>query len=208
MAEKKSFTLAGLTGGTGSGKSTAARYFRELGARIIDADRMGHDLLKSGSPCYEAVLKAFSPGIAIKGRISRKELGKIVFGNKREMKKLNRIVHPHILNGIKDQISKIKKSGFKGLVVVDAALIVPWGLQNKLDHLIVVEAPVKIRLERLVADGLSLDRARKIMASQLPVAKLKREGDLIIINGGSLSSLQQKVKKIHETLGTQRKTDF
>jgi dephospho-CoA kinase len=200
---KTKMITAGLTGGAGSGKSTAAKYFRELGARVIDADRIGHDLLKPGSPCHDSVIKAFGPGIVAKGRINRKLLGKIVFGSKRGLEKLNRIVHPHLLKEIKNKISKIKNGGFKGLLIIDAALIVPWGLQKQLDLLIVVDSPAKTRLERLTAKGISLSQARRIMASQLPVLKLKREADIIILNNGSLSGLKKKVKMIHNFLVTQ-----
>jgi len=194
---------AGLTGGAGSGKSTAARYFRELGARVIDADRIGHDLLEKGSPCHDKVIKAFGPSIVTGDKINRKALGKIVFGNKRELGRLNKIVHPYILREIKNKISKIKNGGFKGLVIVDAALIVPWGLQKQLDLLIVVDSQIKTRLERLTAKGISPAQARRIMASQLPVIKLKREADIIIVNNGSLSGLKKKVKMIHDYLLTQ-----
>ncbi|MDO9026956.1 MAG: dephospho-CoA kinase [bacterium] len=203
MTARRKIVLAGLTGGAGSGKSTAAGYFRELGAMVIDADRIGHDLLKPGSPCHDKVIKAFGPSIVTGGRINRKALGKIVFGNKRELERLNKIVHPYILTNIKNKIEKIKNSGFKGLVILDAALIVPWGLQKKLDLLIVVDSPVKTRLERLAAKGISLSQARRIMASQLPVLKLKREADIIILNNGSLSGLKKKVKMIHNFLVTQ-----
>jgi len=193
--------IAGLTGGAGSGKSTAAALFKKLGARVIDADRIGHHLLKSGSPCHAKVVKAFGSAIVSGGRIKRKALGKIVFGNKRELEKLNKIIHPYILREIKNKISKIKNSGFSGLVIVDAALIVPWDLQKMLDLLIVIDTSLKTRIERLRARGLSLNQARKILASQLPASKLKNEADLVIHNDGSLSGLKQKVKMVHDLLG-------
>ena len=206
MKSRGKMAVIGLTGGAGSGKSTAAKYFRELGARVIDADRIGHGLLKPGSPCHDKVIKAFGPAIVTRGRINREALGKIVFGNKRELEKLNKIVHPHILKETRNKISKIKSSGFKGLVIVDAALIVPWGLQKKLDLLIVVDAPVKIRLDRLAAKGISLSQARRIMVSQLPVSKLKREADIIVTNEGSLSGLKKKARMIHHYLLAQSST--
>jgi len=198
--------IIGLTGGAGSGKSTAAGYFRGLGARVIDADRIGHGLLKKGSPCHGQIVKAFGPAIVARGGINRKLLGKIVFGSKRELEKLNRIVHPHILTNIKNKIEKIKNGSFRGLVIVDAALIVPWGLQKKLDLLMVVDSPVKTRLVRLTAKGISPAQARRIMASQLPVSKLKREADIIIVNDGSLSSLKKKTRMIHDYLVAQSAT--
>lgn len=203
MTARGKIVLAGLTGGAGSGKSTAAGYFRQLGARVIDADRIGHDLLKKSSPCHRQVIKAFGPSIVTGGRIDRKKLGKIVFGSKRELGRLNRIVHPYILTNIKNKIEKIKNGGFRGLVIIDAALIVPWGLQKKLDLLMVVDSPVKARLERLTAKGISPAQARRMMASQLPVSKLKREADIIVANDGSLSGLKKKVKMIRNHLLTQ-----
>ena len=203
---KTTTDVIGLTGGAGSGKSTAAKYFRELGGRVIDADRIGHGLLKKGSPCHGKIVKAFGPSIVTGGRINRKALGKIVFGRKMELGRLNRIVHPYILREIKNQKSKIKNSGFKGLLIIDAALIVPWGLQKTLDLLIVVDSPVKTRLDRLTAKGISPAQARRIIASQLPVSKLKREADIIIVNNGSPSGLKEKVKMIHNFLLAQSST--
>jgi dephospho-CoA kinase len=203
---KTKVITAGLTGGAGSGKSTAAKYFRDLGARVIDADRIGHGLLKFGSPCHGKIVKAFGPAIVNRGGINRKHLGKIVFGDKRQLGKLNKIVHPHLVANINDQILKIKKSGYKGPVIVDAALIVPWGLQKKLDILIVVDSPAKTRLERLTAKGIIPAQARRIMASQLPVSKLKREADITIVNDGSLSSLKKKARMIHHYLLAQSST--
>lgn len=203
---KTRMIVAGLTGGAGSGKSTAAGYFQALGAKVIDADGIGHSLLKKGSPCHDQVIKAFGPGIVTGGRINRVALGKIVFGDKRELGRLNRIVHPHIIKEIKNQILKIKKNGFKGVLIIDAALIVPWGLQNKLDLLLLVDAPVKARLKRITAKGISLTQARRIVSSQLPASKLRKEADIIIINDGKLSSLKKKVKMIHDYLLAQSKT--
>jgi len=203
MKAERKMILAGLTGGAGSGKSTAAGYFRGLGAKVIDADRIGHEMLKPGSPCHAKVIKAFGPAIVTGSRINRKALGKIVFGSKRELGKLNRIVHPYLLTNIKNKIEKIKNGGFNGLVIVDAALIVTWGLQKQLDLLIVVDSPAKTRLERLTAKGIPLIQARRIMVSQLPVIKLKREADIIVTNDGSLSLLKKKVKMIHHYLLTQ-----
>jgi dephospho-CoA kinase len=200
MTDKRKMITIGLTGGAGSGKSTAAALFQKLGARVIDADRIGHHLLSHGSACHDKVVKAFGPAIVSGGRIDRKLLGKMVFGHKRELEKLNRIVRPYLLKEIRNQIAKIKNDGYKGLVIVDAALVVPWGLQKKLDLLVVVDAPVKARIERLQARGYSLERTRKIMASQLPAGRLKREADLVIANGGSLSMLKQRVKKVKAIL--------
>ncbi len=197
---KRTTDIIGLTGGAGSGKSTAARYFRELGARVLDADRIGHDLLKKGSPCHAKIIKAFGPSIVTGDRINRKALGKIVFGSKRELGKLNKIVHPYILKRIKGNIANIKKSGYRGIVIIDAALIIQWGWKKWLDYIIMINAPVRTRLERMRIKGISSTRAKSIMAQQLSPRRMRQEADWVIENRSSMSGLQKKVLEVWRSI--------
>jgi len=192
MPQKNPTLVVGITGGAGSGKTTVAGLFRKWGAAVIDADAIGHSLLAQDSPCYGQIIKAFGEGILHRNRrIDRRALGALVFGDRRRMGTLNRIVHPHLVRIIKEQIAHYKKHQ-GGLVAVDAALIVQWGLQRQLDRLIVVEAPAEVRLCRLAGKGLPAGRARQIMDSQLPDARLRREADVVIVNDGGLDDLRRK----------------
>lgn len=201
MTDGDRFKLIGLTGGAGSGKSTVAQIFRSWGAAVIDADRIGHALLLPGSPCHGEVVREFGGGILYgNGRIDRRALGQAVFSDARRMRRLNAIVHPHLLAEIAYEVLKLRRGTFRGLAVVDAALIVQWNLQKKLDCLIVVDAPVKARFERLKAKGIPADRARQIMASQLPAGRLRKEADIVIVNNGGLAELKRQAKTVWERI--------
>lgn len=193
---KKNVQIIGLTGGAGSGKSTAAKIFQKHGAKIIDADRIGHQLLKPGSPCFAKVVKTFGREIVVKGKIDRKVLGRMVFSDKRKLAELNKITHPYILKQIREKIAIIKKSGYRGIVIIDAALIIQWGWKKRLDCIIIIDAPVRVRLERLRAKGLSLNQAKRMMAQQLSPRKMRQEAGWIVENRGSLSGLQGKVLEV------------
>ena len=181
--------VIGLTGGAGSGKSAVAALFRRRGARVVDADRLGHRLLRRGSPCHEKIVATFGEGVRSRGgAVDRGKLGALVFGDKRELAKLNSIVHPELLKNIKRQISRFRKTK-SGPVVVEAALLVDWGLHREMDRTIVVEAPLRLRLERLAKRGVPLARARAVIASQLPAGRLRRAADEVLDNSGTPAEL-------------------
>lgn len=201
MGGARRFKLIGLTGGAGSGKSTVAQIFKSWGAGVIDADRIGHALLLPGSPCHDEVVREFGGGIRYaNGRIDRRALGALVFADARRMRRLDDIVHPHLLAEIAFQALKLKRAGGVPLAVVDAALIVQWNLQRKLDALIVVDAPERTRLARLAAKGIPPERAKRIIASQLPAARLRHAADIVIDNGGGLAGLRRQAKAAWERI--------
>lgn len=201
MAGGHRFKLIGLSGGAGSGKSTVAQIFRSWGAAVIDADRIGHALLLPGSPCHDEIVREFGSKILYaNGRIDRRALGQAVFSDARLMRRLNAIVHPHLLAEIAYEVLKLKRGKFQGLAVIDAALIVQWNLQKKLDCLIVVDAPENLRLARLKAKGIPAERARQMIAAQLPAAKLRKEANVVIDNTGGLDSLKRQAKAAWETI--------
>lgn len=189
--------LIGLTGGAGSGKSTVARVFQTLGACVIDADKIGHELLGKKSPCFAKAIKAFGPGILSgPNAIDRGRLGELVFSDPIKMNKLNRIVHPVLLGEIKKRILLCRTRYPARPIVIDAALIVKWGLGKNLDRLIMVDSHKKLRLARLQARGISRGKALKIMSSQLPASRIKEKAGIIIANNGTVRQLEKKTKLI------------
>jgi dephospho-CoA kinase len=185
--------LVGLTGGAGSGKSTVAQVFQRHGACIIDADKLGHQMLDKKSPCFAKVIKAFGPGILLgKRSIDRGRLGELVFSDPVKLRLLNRIVQPYLLREINKNIHLCGKKYSTRPIVIDAALIVQWGLEKKLDILILVDSQKKLRLARLQARGISRSKSLKIMASQLPVSEIKQKTGIIINNDGTIGELEKK----------------
>lgn len=193
--------VIGLTGCAGAGKSSAASVFRSLGARVVDADRIGHRLLRRSSPCYSKIVKTFGPGILDRrGEVVRSKLGDLVFADARQRRRLNRIVHPELVHKVKSEIDKLK-SKWGGPVVVDAALLVDWGLHRRTDKLVVVKAPAGIRLKRLTAKGMDPRKAKGLMAAQMPSGKLTKLADVVIDNSGTRQQLRRRAAAAWAHLG-------
>jgi dephospho-CoA kinase len=184
--------VIGLTGGAGSGKSRVAAMLRRRGARVVDADRLGHRLLRRTSPCYNKIVKNFGRGILGKGgAIDRGRLGELVFSVPGKRRTLNCIVHPALVRTVRQRISKLSKAGAKP-IVLDAALLADWGLHREMDRVVMVDAPVRLRLRRLEAKGVPRERAKGIMAAQMPSARLKRLADEVIENSGTVALLEKR----------------
>jgi len=201
----------GLTGNIASGKSMVAAQLENLGALIIDADRIGHDLIGPGGPVVDAVLAAFGKGVAgPAGDVDRGKLGPLVFADGEARERLNAIVHPFLINEIRLRLSALAaaeaREDLEGgpvvpmIVVVDAALIFELGVADDFDRIVVVTAPDAIRYARLSARGLSPPRARERMASQWPEAEKVRRADLVITNSGTTAELETQVSRLWTTL--------
>lgn len=148
MMGNHSVKIIGITGGVASGKSTVARMFKRLGAKVIDADNICHKLLKS-TKIKDEICKIW--GDVIKdnyGDINRDKLAAIVFSNKENVEKLNLIIHPTVIRHIKKQIAKIKKEGTNSIIVIDAALLVETDLASICNTIIFVDTGIDIREER------------------------------------------------------------
>lgn len=192
--------VIGLTGAIASGKSTVARLFRRWGAEIVEADHIGHDLLRPDSPAYGKLAQAFGDGILDRdGRISRKRLGRIVFADPKARLKLDRIVHPLLLSALRKRI-EAARSETGGMLVVVAALIPEWGIESWFDSVIAVRTPREKRLKRLLASGFTKSEAGQRLASQLPEREKCRRADRIIENKGDLSDLRKAARLVWDKL--------
>lgn len=186
--------IAGLTGGTGSGKSTAARRFEEHGIAIVDADREGHALIAPGGRAEEAVLKRFGDTIITCGTIDRGKLGALVFNDPVELDALNAIMKPLIAEAIGARCAAFAEAG-KPATIVDAALLGDGGTVDPwMEGLILVLSPTALRVKRLVeARDLSEAHARQRIASQVDPDQKRSIARWVIENDGSLEALRAKV---------------
>ena len=142
----------GLTGGIASGKSTVARTFAALGAQVIDADAVAREIVPPGSPALAAIVGAFgSEVLRPDGALDRARLGALVFADERKRLALEAILHPPILEEIDRRIAELERTGPGGIVVVEAALILELGLQDRYDTIVVVWAEPGQQERRLVA---------------------------------------------------------
>lgn len=187
--------VIGLTGGIGSGKSTVAGFLKELGAEVVDLDRVGHDLLKKKEGVYEQILSAFGKDIMFEnGEIDRPRLGQIVFNNPDSLKRLNDIIHPAIDKKVEEKVRECRREGV-GIVVFEAAAMLESEKSFLVDELWVVAANVSAVLERIKdRPGYSEEDARRRIGLQLTNEERIKKADIVIVNDGTLEELREKVK--------------
>ncbi len=188
----------GLTGGVASGKSTVARCFRDLGAHIIDADRIGHESIEPGRAAYQEILDHFGTGILdSSGRIDRKILGPMVFADPQKLRALNAIVHPRIIGRSDELAREYHAQNPHSVVIVDAALIFEAGIGGTLRKIIVAWCCPEQQVERLMAKaGVSLEEAQRRIESQMPVEGKRQRADYVIDCSGSMEETLHQAKTI------------
>ena len=193
--------IIGLTGGIGSGKSTVSGFLAEMGAIILDADKLGHEALKPGDDIWRQVVTAFGEQItAANGGIDREKLGKIVFGNSEARERLNRIMHPPMYHIAKAQLEEYRQQG-TGVIVLEAPLLIEAGWTSLVNEVWVTTAPEATVLERLrKRTGLSEQESLARIHSQLPSEERIKHADAVIDTDCSLDELKAKVKKLWSEL--------
>lgn len=193
--------LIGITGGTGSGKSEAARRFAARGIPVIDADAVGHEVIAPGGAAEQAVKEAFGDAILSSGHIDREKLAGRVFGDAAALAQLNALVHPAIFSVIGQRCVHYAETGAPA-VIIDAALLAEHGeLEPWLSRLILVSAPEDVRLQRLVALR-QMDEAdvRRRMAAQGDPERKRPLAAWVIENGGTREALHEQVDRIADAL--------
>ena len=196
--------IIGLTGGIVSGKSTVALMFKDLGAKIVDADKLGHSVILPHEPAWEKIVKIFGKDVLQNDlTIDREKLGKIVFANQSLLKKLNDITHPEITKIIKKEIDSLKNKTYnqKKILIIDAALIYEAKIDRLMDKIIVVYIDEDEQIKRLIKrNNLSKDEALQRIKSQMPMKEKVKMADYVIDNSNSLDKTKKQVEKIWKNL--------
>jgi dephospho-CoA kinase len=192
----------GLTGNIASGKSQAALLFAELGAHIIDADRVVHELLTSGTQTFTKIVEAFGESILDSAReIDRKKLGQIVFFDEGKRLLLNQLTHHDVGVEILRRIFELEQSFLSGIIIVDAALMIETGGYKIYDRLIVVTCDPSLQISRLMSrDHLNEQEARARMNSQMPIEEKLKLADFTIETSGMLKQTRDQVEAIYRDL--------
>ena len=188
----------GLTGGIGSGKSTASNYLRTLGAYVFDADKEAKDLIDTNDTVQHELISEFGTDIInIEGQVDKKKLSRVAFQDDDHQERLNSVVHPHVYDLIDASYMKAMNDNKYNIFIVDAALVYESGLDSHLDYVIVVTAQLKFRMERsLSRNTLTREEILKRMDFQWPEEEKVNASDFVIHNDTSEKNLQSKLKEI------------
>ena len=189
--------VIGLTGGIGSGKSTVSQFLAELGAVIIDADRVGHEAFKPGTELWREVVAAFGRQIVTpSGDIDRKKLGEIVFGNAESLSRLNQTMHPRMYDMVKTQLEEYRRQGV-AVAVLEAPLLIEANWTSLVDEVWVTVASEATVLKRLQErTGLSKEESLARIRSQLPSEERIKCADVVINTDCSLDEVKTRVKEL------------
>ncbi len=188
--------VIGLTGGIGSGKSTVAQFLEELGAVIVDLDKVGHEAIKPGGEAWERIVGEFGKDILTDGGdIDRARLGKLVFNNREALARLNRIVHPVIDTMVNAKIEEYRRVGVD-VAVLEAAAMLEAGRASQVDELWVTVAPEATVMNRLVErPDLSEEESKARIRSQMSGEERIRRADVVIDTDCTLDELKNRVTK-------------
>jgi dephospho-CoA kinase len=188
----------GLTGGIGSGKSTVSKMLAELGAPVLDADKVAQSTYAPGASAYDEVVAAFGRGIvAADGTIDRTKLGPIVFADPAQLKKLTSIVWPRTMERLRELMTQMRAKGERNPIVVEAAILIEANWMPLFDEIWLVTASRDRVIARVERDrGMKPEQTEARIRAQLPDEERIKHANLAIRNEGTLEELQTEVTRV------------
>jgi dephospho-CoA kinase len=199
-------SVLGLSGGIATGKSTVARFLASLGATVIDADAIVHELQAPGTPMLDAIQEAFGPElIDAEGRLDRNALGAIVFSDPAARRRLEQIVHPKVIATMAERVASAQAAG-AALIVLDIPLLFERSEASPnraagpaFDATVLVYAPESLQIERqMLRDGCDREAALERIRAQLPIERKKALADIVIDNSGSLEETRLQTRRLFD----------
>ena len=197
---------AGLTGGIGTGKSTVSSMFQEAGAVIVDADRIAREVVTPGKPAWKSIVEGFGKRILLPNQeIDRNALGNIIFHDAAQKERLNRMVHPYVLQEMNDRLCRIQISEPDSVVIQDIPLLLELGMHRKMTDVILVYIPESIQLVRLMKrDRISETEAWAKIRSQIPIEEKKGMVNIVIDNSHDPAHTRSQTLRVYEYLKNKR----
>ena len=190
----------GITGGIGSGKSTASAFFKKKGAFVIDADSEAKNLFTKNNNLTQRIITTFGPQVTTNNQLDLKRLSELVFSSKLLQNQLNEIIWPEVSQLMIEAAQKAEIEGLK-LFIVDAALLLEAGFIEFFNSILLITAYKPIRIERILnRKNIPEDQIEKRMALQMPESEKKKLAQHIIENNGTLSKLNEKLENYWESL--------
>lgn len=194
--------IVAITGGFSTGKTTVANIFEELGAEVIDSDKLAHDIYSPNKPAWNKIVKYFGKSILCKNKkIDRSKLADIVFKNKENIKKLNSIVHPYVEKELKSIINKYKKNKKNKILIIEVPLLFEAGMREMFDKIIVVSCGAEEQYMRIKKKYKKNDKEiSQRIKSQWDLSKKEGLADYIIDNNGTKRDTKRQIIRIFNSL--------
>ena len=188
--------VIGLTGGIGSGKSEVSRMLKELGATVIDADRVGHEAYRPHTESWKDLVDEFGRDILLpNGEIDRKKLGARVFSSPQDLARLNAIVHPRMYTMMEERLEALRRQGTE-VVVMEAAVLIEAGWTPLVDEVWVTTAPEDVAVQRIrQRNGMPGEEVRQRIRSQLSSEERAKQAAVVIENSGGMEELRERVRE-------------
>ena len=190
----------GITGGIGSGKTLASKYFGKLGFPVIYADDVAKELYRTSSKVKNRLVREFGRGILDdKGNISRGNVRRIIFTGKKNIKRVNAVVHPFVIK----EIDRLIKKNKNRIIFVETAIMMESGYSGRMDYVILIYANKALRIKRVRnRDGLSAEKIKKLISLQMDERKKIKLADFIIKNNSTKAELFKSLKSFVKILNS------
>jgi len=188
--------VIGLTGGIGSGKSTVASIFANLGIQVINADQLARDVVEHGSPALAAIMERYGENILLEdGSLNRSDLREIVFANVSEREWLEQLTHPLIAQLMKDQLQAVSSP----YAILESPLLIETDQKELVDRILVIDIVEDTQLQRTLARDNSAETTIKaIINSQIPREQRLEAADDVVDNSGKLETTEQEILRLHK----------
>ena len=184
-----------LTGGIGSGKSVAGDFFEDLGAVVVDADQLAREVVERGTEGFDELVAAFGDEILTNGLLDRSKLAQIVFADKKELLRLEEIIHPRVLQAFEEIV---KASPLDSVIIYQIPILVEKAGKDRFDYVITVTAPLEVRIARLKARGMKGYEIEARLKAQASDSQRGDIADSVFENSGDLDFLLRQVENIYE----------
>ncbi len=198
----KAILKVGLTGGLATGKTHVAAMLAKLGCRVLSADEVGHEVLLPGGEAYNDVVREFGDRIlGADGRIDRKSLAAEVFDRPDRLKRLNSLVHPHVIRRENEWLTRLAAEEPGAIAVVEAAILIETGSYRRFDRIILTVCAPETQIERHMArGGESEEQARARLARQMSLEAKRQYADYVIDTSGSREETERQTRELFTKL--------